>query len=116
MANKNDNENNGTNGESIMDQLEQDEQQLSRLNMQLGKLTDMLERVRFQEYMDHLNDPKRMLYKNFINGVSRGLGMAVGFTVLGAILIQLLTALANNNIPVISKIIAEIIKTVEHYL
>lgn len=111
MDNDNQKDNTETASEATLDA-----QQLSRLNKQLVKFNEMMERIRFQEYIEHFYDPKKMLIKSFLSGMSRGLGMAIGFTVLGAILIQLLTALANNNIPIISKFIADIIKTVEHYL
>lgn len=102
--------------EEATETIEITQEELSRLNQHILKLAEMMERVRFHEYLEHLNDPKKMMVKSFISGMSRGLGMAVGFTVLGAILIQLLTSLANNNIPIISQFIADIIKTVEHYL
>lgn len=105
-----------TDNKETIGQPDDQEKQISLLNKQLRNITDMLERVRFQDYIEQANNPKKMLYRSFISGVSRGLGMAVGFTVLGALLIQLLTMLANNNIPIISRFIADIVKTVENYL
>ncbi len=52
------------------------------------------------------------LRRSFSHGLLRGLGTAIGFSVLGALAIMLLTHLASQNIPVIGNFIAEIIKIV----
>lgn len=97
------------------DQLDQEEQ-VQVLAKQIGMLNEMMERTRIKEYIEHLNNPKRMFWKSFLSGVSRGVGMAVGFTILGALLLEVLKLVANNHIPFLSQFIAEIIKTVDNYL
>jgi len=53
-----------------------------------------------------------MLVTNFMAGLARGLGMAVGFTLLGAMVIYLLQLLARHNVPFIGEFISDIVRIV----
>ena len=83
------------------------------------RMEDMLsalERLRLAEYIRYLDDRKRMLRTQFLSGMARGLGMAIGFTVLGAIFIVLLNRLAQRNLPVIGDFLAQIVSIVQRRL
>ena len=54
----------------------------------------------------------RALAWHFAIGMARGLGSAVGFTLLGAILIMLLRRLVSGSVPVIGGFLAELARTV----
>jgi hypothetical protein len=56
------------------------------------------------------------LWLNFIGGVARGFGIAVGFTILGAIVLYILQKLVVLNLPLIGSIIADIVKIVNQKL
>jgi len=75
-----------------------------------------LEKMRFAEYLEYLGDTRKMLIINFVAGLVRGFGMAVGFTLLGALTLYILTRLANENLPIIGDFIAEIVKIVQQHL
>lgn len=82
----------------------------------LEKLDDfsrLLEKMRIADYVQLLEHPRRLLMINFVAGVARGLGMAVGFTLIGAIAIYCLRVLVNLHLPVISNFIARIIIMVQ---
>jgi hypothetical protein len=49
---------------------------------------------------------------NFAAGLARGLGLAVGFSILGALVILVLRRLVVLNLPLIGDFIAELIKLV----
>lgn len=87
--------------------------QLLRIDRRLKRLERALIRMRLEEILPTLSNPKRMVWSNFLGGMARGLGIAVGFTVLGALLLLLLKDLAANNVPVIGDFIAQIIRIVE---
>jgi hypothetical protein len=72
-----------------------------------------LEKARFGDYIDLMKNPTRMLALNFFAGIARGLGVAFGFTILGAIIIYLLQRLVVLNLPIISGVIAEVVKLVQ---
>nr|WP_026485565.1 DUF5665 domain-containing protein [Caldanaerobius polysaccharolyticus] len=75
-----------------------------------------MEKLKLVEYMELLQNPWRLFWLNFIGGLYRGLGMAVGFTILGAIVIYFLQRLVALNIPVIGNMIAQIVKIVQQNL
>ena len=93
----------------IGDKVEKDTKLLEE---KLSKLAHTLEKAQISEYVSLMENPKRLVYLNFLTGVSRGLGMAVGFTILGALLIYLLQGIIILNLPVISDFIADIIRMV----
>lgn len=72
-----------------------------------------LERLRLAEYLRHVEDTRRLMKVQFIGGVFRGLGMAVGFTVLGAVLVLVLRRLVQHNLPVIGNFLEQLLQMVE---
>ena len=79
----------------------------------IQRLTDTLERMHLDEYLEFVSNRKRMLWRNLLYGMVRGLGFALGFSVLGALAIVLLKNLVLQNIPVISDFLAEVIHAIE---
>lgn len=80
------------------------------------KITDLavkMEKMKLAEYVQLLDRPWRLLYINFIAGLGRGVGIAVGFTILGAIILYLLKHLVLLNLPWIGGFIAEIVRMVQ---
>ncbi len=65
------------------------------------------------EYARYLYSPRRMIMSNFVAGLARGVGMALGFSLLGALVAYLLQQLASRNLPLIGDFIAQIIAVVE---
>ena len=91
-----------------------DDKEQTRVIEKIEEAARTLEKMKFGDYIEYLKDTKRVLLTNFISGLSRGVGMAIGFTVLGAVVIYFLTQLANKNIPVIGNFITEIVKIVKN--
>ncbi|MBS3969492.1 MAG: hypothetical protein KGZ94_05175 [Clostridia bacterium] len=82
------------------------------LEEKLSNLAYMLEKAQIREYVSLLENPKKLIYVNFLAGVARGLGMAVGFTLLGALALYLLQKVVLLNLPLISDFIADIVRMV----
>lgn len=82
----------------------------------IEEIARTLEKMNFGEYVEYLNDTWRVIRTNFIAGLARGFGMAVGFTLLGAVVVYFLTRLANENLPIIGGFIADIVKIVNEHL
>lgn len=72
--------------------------------------------MRLAEYIEMLENPTRLLYINFLIGLARGFGTAIGFTVLAALVIYFLQKIILLNIPVIGEFIAEIVNIVQTQL
>lgn len=79
----------------------------------INRLANHFEKARIADYVDLMQKPKRMVFLNFISGVAKGFGFAVGFTILGALLVYILQKVLVLNLPVISDIIAEMVKLVQ---
>ena len=80
---------------------------------QLSKLASRLESMRVAEYMELLEKPGKLILINFIAGISRGLGIAIGATVVFALLLEGLRRLILLNIPGIGNFIADVVRIVE---
>ena len=88
-------------------------QQFKRLEKRLDGLAFNLERSRFLEYIEYMQDRKRILRNSFFMGIARGLGSAIGFTLLGAILFYILQRLAQSSISILGEFVAQIVQIVE---
>ena len=86
---------------------------LRRVERKLDELLFNMERSRFKEYVEYMHDRKRMLKNAFLFGIARGLGSAIGFTLLGALLFYLLRLVAESSIPILGDFIARIVEIVE---
>ncbi len=92
------------------------ESESNKINEKLNQILNKIEKVQIAEYIQLVNSPRRMLFINFVSGVARGLGLAVGFIVLGAVMVWFLGRLAVWNIPVVGDYISEIVKIVMEQL
>ncbi len=104
-----------------MDQWQEDEpcreKQLQRqLLLKLEQVSREMEKFNIAEYLALLNSPRRYLFVNFMGGIARGLGIAVGATLLAAVVIYFLQRLVMLNLPLIGDFIAELIKIVSEQL
>lgn len=82
----------------------------------LQKLVTHLEKARVSEYVALLQNTRRLLFVNFVSGLARGFGIAIGFSILGAVAIYILTRSYMINLPVIGGFIAEIVRIVQTQL
>ncbi|MTI79768.1 MAG: hypothetical protein FH758_02625 [Firmicutes bacterium] len=87
------------------------EKTLKALEDRINKLARNMEKMKLAEYVRLLDSPWRLLYVNFISGVARGIGIGVGFAVLGAFVVYVLKSMVT--IPVIGSVIADIVKIVQ---
>ena len=79
----------------------------------IDRLMGALERMRLEEYLDHVSNRRRMIAENILYGACRGLGFTLGFSVLGALLAVALRSLVVENIPLIGGFLAEVIHAIE---
>ena len=79
----------------------------------IEKLIGTLERMRLDDYIEHVSNRRRLILNTLLYGMLRGLGLSFGFTVLGAAALVLLRGLITDNIPLIGGFIAEVIHEIE---
>ena len=87
-------------------------QELAGLRHQVALLAETLEKMRLAEYIAYLNRPGRLLWFNFLVGLVRGLGTALGAGLLAGVAYFLLKRIVILNLPVIGGVIAELSKYV----
>lgn len=75
-----------------------------------------LERANLAEFLQLLERPLRLLGLNFIAGLARGFGIAIGLTIIASLFIVILSALAKLNLPIIGKYIADLVRIVNQQL
>jgi len=85
-------------------------QELAGLRHQVTLLAETLEKMRLAEYIAYLNRPKRLLWFNFLVGLVRGLGTALGAGLLAGVAYFLLKRVVVLNLPVIGGFISELSK------
>ena len=100
------NHNDKNSGENYFKIIEKKVDEIS-LNMEKFKLID---------YVNYLKNPRKLLYANFISGVARGFGIAVGFSLLGALGLYLLQKIVMLNLPLIGEFITDIVDIVQKNL
>ncbi|NLG33493.1 MAG: hypothetical protein GX550_08245 [Syntrophomonadaceae bacterium] len=95
---------------------QEDNTGLEKLARRVEELAINMDKMRFAEYIQLLENPYRLLYVNFLAGLARGLGTAIGFTLLAAVLIYFLQRIIMLNIPLIGDFIADIVQIVQSQL
>ncbi|OXM86029.1 DUF5665 domain-containing protein [Paenibacillus rigui] len=95
---------------------ETDTKLLDKVNKQLIQIANQMERTQIADYVQLLNSPRRLIWLNILAGLSRGVGIAIGFTVFATTILYFLKALGALNLPIIGDYIAEIVKHVQFQL
>lgn len=80
----------------------------------LDKINYILSKNNVIELVELLGNSKKLIWRNFISGLSKGIGIGIGVTILSAILIYLLQRIVRLNIPVIGEYISDIAQIVEN--
>lgn len=86
---------------------------LQLLSKKITELAISMEKMKLAEYVKLLDNPWRLMYVNFIAGLARGVGTAVGFTILGAVVLYFLRLLVMWNLPLLGGFIADIVRMVQ---
>lgn len=86
---------------------------LKSLNRKVDQISLNMEKFKFVDYVTYLENPRKLLWSNFLAGLARGLGIAIGVTILGAVVIYGLQNIVKLNLPYIGDFIADIVKIVQ---
>ncbi len=86
---------------------------LGLIKRYLERLTLIIERSRIREYMMLTDSKRRLFLINFVAGLGKGFGQAIGFTVLAGLVLYLLGTWVD--LPVIGEYIAKLMNIVDNY-
>jgi len=86
---------------------------LGLIRRYLERLILIIERSRIREYMMLTDSKRRLFFINFVAGLGKGFGQAIGFTVLAGLALYLLSTWVD--LPVIGELIAKLINIVDQY-
>jgi len=87
--------------------------ELRSLVSRIIQLSRRLEDASVAEYVEFMRNPRRVVWSNFLAGVARGFGIAIGASVLTALFLYALSVIISLNIPIIGNLIARIVKIVK---
>lgn len=83
------------------------------LEERVDRLAGTLERMRLEEYLDHVSDRRRLVMEHILYGMARGFGFMLGFSILGAAAVVIISRIAAHNVPLIGDFLAEVIAQAE---
>lgn len=86
---------------------------LKIIEHKLEKLILIIERSRIRDYMMLTDNRRRLFFTNFIAGLGKGFGQAIGFTVLAALAIYCVSKWVN--LPIIGRYIAEFLDIIDKF-
>jgi hypothetical protein len=86
---------------------------LGLIRRYLERLILIIERSRIREYMMLTDSKRRLFLINFVAGLGKGFGQAIGFTILAGLALYILSTWVN--LPVIGEFIAKLINIVDQY-
>lgn len=89
------------------------EKEIRKLNKKIDDLIQITLNMDKNEKVTFTEKKKKIIFQNFLAGVFRGFGMAVGFTILVAIIIFILRKIVLLNLPIVSEYISDIIDIIQ---
>ena len=84
-----------------------------KLEEKIEHLTNTIEESNLKDFAYIIGNKKEIIFRNFMAGISRGVGIGIGITIITAILILFLRHLVTLNIPIIGEYISDIVEIVE---
>lgn len=86
---------------------------LEKVEKKIDDLNYKITQNKIIELGEIIGNWKKLLWRNFISGISKGVGIGIGFSIVTAIIIVILNRIITLNIPVISQYIADIVEIVQ---
>ncbi len=87
-----------------------------KINEKIDDINNKIDKSGIVEISYVLGSKKEIIKRNLLAGISRGVGIGIGITLISAILIYFLQRLIRLNIPVLGDYIADIVAIVQKSL
>jgi hypothetical protein len=91
---------------------------IEKLNEKMDKMAIMMERTLISDYIELTKRPWKIILFNFLGGVGRGFGIAIGMTLVAALVIVILGRILSHliTLPFIGKQLADLVSLVNQYM
>ena len=87
---------------------------MKKVKLVTAKTSRIIAWAVLRDYLYYLSDTKRIIINNFLAGLFKGVGSAIGFLLISGLLIYILTLLASRNLPVIGDLLQEIVDFIKY--
>lgn len=87
-----------------------------KINEKIDDINEKLEKTRIMEISYVMGSKREIIKRNLIAGISRGVGLGIGITIISAVIIYFLRKLIMLNIPILGEYIADIVAIVQKSL
>lgn len=87
-----------------------------KINEKIDNISEKLDKSNVFELSYVLGNKKEIIKRNLLAGISRGIGIGIGITIISAMIIYFLQRLILLNIPVIGDYIGDIVSIVQKNL
>lgn len=95
-----------------------DETLLDKLNKNIEKLAAHFEKANIKEYLSYAGNPWKVLATNLLAGMMRGFGLAIGMTLILAVIMIVITKILSHliTLPFVGQQIAQLVEMVNSYM
>ena len=97
---------------------ESTEELKDKLHAKLDQVILSIERSSISDYVTMIKRPWKYLFLTFVSGIVRGVGLAIGLTIVAAMAIFILTKILSHlvTLPFIGQMLAQLVEYVNTYL
>lgn len=89
---------------------------LADIQRQVAELSVHMEKAHIADYVQLLANPRKLVWRNMVGGIARGVGIAIGLTIFTSAIVYLLKALGALNLPIVGDFIADLVEHVQYQL
>lgn len=86
------------------------------INKKIDLINEKIEKSKVLEMSYLMGNRREIIKRNLIAGISKGVGLGIGITIISAIIVFLLQRIIRLNIPVVGEYIADIVAIVQKSL
>lgn len=89
---------------------------LDLLSTRIDQLAANMEKSQVAEYVNLMQRPWKLILKNMLAGLSRGVGYAIGISFFAATIVYILQWVGALNLPIVGDYIADLVRVVQKQL
>jgi len=79
----------------------------------LEKISAKMEASSFRDYIEDSSKPMRIIWRNLLAGIARGIGLTVGAGFIVALTLKILYCIIRLNIPYLTELLKELISMIK---